>query len=316
MKKIYKYLIIFLLTVSCSPINVIDFADKLLYYNKDEVYKFYKRTRKEKRLKAPKNYILNKHNDKKHKYYVLRNNGNSDNLLLLVHGGAYERDFIQQKQVNFLVDLKNRNNLEYDNILLDYKGKKYPEQNEELSNLLDFLDGKYKKIILIGDSSGGGLILSVILKRQMENKKMPDAVILLSPWTDLKNRVKSRFLNFKNDFLLGRSSYFTSLLYSSYANKEERENIYVSPVYAEYKDFPKVLIQYGKDEILADDSIIVCKKINKDNSNCEIEYYDNVVHVFQYEKLFREKRSLAINNINKFIKKIFGSIDDKGIKNK
>ncbi|VWL85149.1 alpha/beta hydrolase fold domain-containing protein [Oceanivirga miroungae] len=312
----YKLIIVFFLTVSCSAISIIDYSDRIIGENKEHIYKLVRKYRKEGDLVAPKGYKLNKHNDKKHRYYVLRNNGNSDNLLLLVHGGAYERTYIQQKQIDFLVDLKEKNNIEYDNILIDYKEKKYPYQGEELDNLIDFVIKKYKKVVLIGDSSGAGLILSVILKRQSENKVIPDALVLMSPLADLKNRVKSRFKNFKNDFLAARSTYLTPLIHNEYVDESMYENIYVSPVYADYVDFPKTLMQYGKSEILADDSIIVCNKINKNNSNCILEGYDDVIHAFQYLRFFHEKRELAIKNINKFIENIFGSIDDKRTENK
>lgn len=316
MRKKYLCIIFLVFFVSCTPIKVLDMIITKVGKQKENVYTTFKKLRFPTHLMAPSDFYLNWHNDKKHRYYVLRNNGNSENLLLLVHGGAFEREFIQQLQVDFLVDLKRKNTLEYDNIIIDYKGKKYPKQNIDLDSFLTFIENKYKKIIIVGDSSGASLILSVLLKRQSENKKMPNALVLLSPFADLSNRVKSRFKNFKKDILLGKTMYVKALLNNGYADKKDYKNIYVSPIYAKYKNFPPTLIQYGKDEILADDSIIICNKINKDNKNCTLEAYDDVIHVFQYLKFFKEKRNMALDNINKYILKIFGSLDDKRIKNK
>ena len=66
----------------------------------------------------------------------------SKNVLVYVHGGAF---YI--RTVNSFYYTMNEKILEncpkdYEIILLDYKGLKYPEQNKELENVLDYVQKK------------------------------------------------------------------------------------------------------------------------------------------------------------------------------
>ena len=44
----------------------------------------------------------------------------------------------------------------------------------------------YNDIIVIGDSAGGNLALTLTLKLQSLNIKIPKALVLMSPWTDVE----------------------------------------------------------------------------------------------------------------------------------
>ena len=228
----------------------------------------------------------------------------SKNVLVYVHGGAF---YI--RTVNSFYYTMNEKILEncpkdYEIILLDYKGLKYPEQNKELENVLDYVQKRYDRIVLMGDSSGGNLILSQILKRRDEHKKLPDGLVLLSPWTDLTNTVKSRKDNFTKDVLFGKT-YPKLLLNNPYIEDvKDKTNPYISPVYGDYHNFPKTLIQCGSTELLLDDSRIVYENMKENKVDAKLEIYDNMVHVFQLFGIF-DRTDEALKNVSKFLGGIY-----------
>ena len=237
----------------------------------------------------------------------------SKNVLVYVHGGAF---YI--RTVNSFYYTMNEKILEncpkdYEIILLDYKGLKYPEQNKELENVLDYVQKRYDRIVLMGDSSGGNLILSTLLKRRDENKPLVDGIVLLSPFTDLSNKVKSRVNKFDDDILFGVSWHPRYLNNNPYVSEvKDLTNPYVSPVYGDYYNFPKTLIHYGANEILSDDSILVYNNMIKNKVDASIKGYKNMQHNFQLFNIFKETND-SINKISRFLEEIYNDkrVDDK-----
>lgn len=237
----------------------------------------------------------------------------SKNVLVYVHGGAF---YI--RTVNSFYYTMNEKILEncpkdYEIILLDYKGLKYPEQNKELENVLDYVQKRYDRIVLMGDSSGGNLILSTLLKRRDENKPLVDGIVLLSPFTDLSNKVKSRVNKFDDDILFGVSWHPRYLNNNPYVSEvKDLTNPYVSPVYGDYYNFPKTLIHYGANEILSDDSILVYNNMIKNRVDARIKGYKNMQHNFQLFNIFKETND-SINKISRFLEEIYNDkrVDDK-----
>ncbi len=318
--RIKKYLIglSLLMLMSCSTVftGSVDLLANEILTNKDTVY-MNTRSSKEQALikeigyRLEVNFIENKKDEKKIKYYKYYRK-ESKNLLLYVHGGAFMNTKLYTSHLRLLESIMEKSNNSYETIMLDYKGRKYPEQNIELNLLLENCFKKYDKIILMGDSSGGNIILSTMLKRRDLNKKLVDGLVLLSPWTDISNRVKSRITKFNDDVLMGKTTYNTYLLYNPYVKNANTRHAYVSPVYGRFYNFPRTLIQYGGIEILSDDSVIVYKKMKKDGVDAKIEKYDGMIHVFQFLEFLNETQK-ATDSISKFIGEIF---NDKRVKNK
>lgn len=305
MKRI-KMLLVLLLLSSCTSLTIksLDILSNDIVQDKDQFLK-----------NILYSYNLIETIDKKYGYTLVPykykdtlffnyKKKDSKNVLVYVHGGAF---YI--RTVNSFYYTMNEKILEncpkdYEIILLDYKGLKYPEQNKELENVLDYVQKRYDRIVLMGDSSGGNLILSQVLKRRDEHKKLPDGLVLLSPWTDLTNTVKSRKDNFTKDVLFGKT-YPKLLLNNPYIEDvKDKANPYISPVYGDYHNFPKTLIQCGSTELLLDDSRIVYENMKGNKVDAKLEIYDNMVHVFQLFGIF-DRTDEALKNVSKFLGGIY-----------
>lgn len=82
-------------------------------------------------------------------------------------------------------------------------------------------------IIAFGESAGGGLAVSNILRLIAEGKEAPKCLVTISPWSDLTATGQTYFLNEDKDPLL-RGKYLKRLA-DSYVGDDSPLNPYISP---------------------------------------------------------------------------------------
>lgn len=154
-------------------------------------------------------------------------------------------------------------------------------------------------IIAFGESAGGGLAVSNILRLIAEGKEAPQCLVTISPWSDLTATGQTYFLNEDKDPLL-RGKYLKRLA-DSYVGDDSPLNPYISPAFASYDDrFPPTLIQAGSDEVLLDDSKLLYNAMKDGGVDVDIEIYPKMWHVFHIWQI--EESDKAITAIDEFIK--------------
>lgn len=110
-------------------------------------------------------------------------------------------------------------------------------------------------IFVAGDSAGGGLALSLLVRLRDLGMALPDGALLLSPWTDLTVSGASVDGNRGKDLWFTRRHLETWAGY--YATAADRRSPYVSPVFADLAGLPPLLLFVGEDELLLDDALRV-----------------------------------------------------------
>ncbi|HKK95277.1 MAG TPA: alpha/beta hydrolase [Anaerovoracaceae bacterium] len=138
----------------------------------------------------------------------------------------------------------------------------------------------YKKIIVVGDSAGGGLTLSLCNYLIDKGYTKPIGLILMSPWTDLTISGESIKYNYHQDPLFGESN--STLLYNKdYIAGANPTDPYLSPLYGDFVGFPPTLIQVGSYEMLLDDSTRVAEKAKIAGVDIKLSIYEGMFHNFQ-----------------------------------
>jgi acetyl esterase/lipase len=110
-------------------------------------------------------------------------------------------------------------------------------------------------LFVAGDSAGGGLSLSLLLRLRDLGRVMPNGAILLSPWTDLTASGASVDGNFGKDLWFSRKHLETWARY--YVDRADARSPYVSPVFADLSGLPPLLLLVGENELLLDDALRV-----------------------------------------------------------
>ncbi len=132
--------------------------------------------------------------------------------------------------------------------------------------------------VLVGDSAGGNLVLSLALDVR-GSAQAPTGVVAFSPWTDLSGRGDSVR---SND---GRCAMFRTSNIESFAavavGAGDRSSPAHSPAYARLDGLPPLLLHVGSTELLLDDSRIVHDRATAGGTSSTLEIYDDVPHGWQ-----------------------------------
>ena len=240
-----------------------------------------------------------------------------ERILLYFHGGGFS--FCSPEShyslVSYLADIT-----EMTVFVPDYRlgpENMFPAQLEDGLNSYLFLlnDMKYSssQIAIAGDSAGGNLALTTLLKLKEKNYELPACLALLSPWADPTSSGSSYTIEMANrDILLGPT--FKKIwsnndnAYDFFIDEKDMDktNPYIVPLNGDYKNCPPILIQVGTEELLLSDSQTLKDVLERDE--CIHEYYEweGMYHVFHLDARMPEtiKAFEQIGNfIEKYIKK-------------
>lgn len=140
------------------------------------------------------------------------------------------------------------------------------------------LDSGYEagNIALAGDSAGGGLALALAMKLRDENQPMPGSLTLFSPWVDL---TQSQTYSPECEPVLQTS--WTDNAAGLYAGKHSRTEAYISPIFGNFEQLPPILVQVGSQEVLLNDAERVAQRSQQAGTDCTLEIYNDLWHVFQ-----------------------------------
>src|SRR5262249_2630598 len=155
-----------------------------------------------------------------------------------------------------------------------------------------------RRMAVLGESSGGGLVLAMLLKLHDEGFYLPAAAVALSPWTDLA--LTGGSLPRKpaaGPLLRGPQGARPSSCFSAGAYPRTP---YASPLYADPTGLPPTLIQVGSDEVLLDDSVRMAERMRAAGCQVELEIWPRMPHTWQvWARVLPEARA-AIERIGAF----------------
>jgi acetyl esterase/lipase len=146
-----------------------------------------------------------------------------------------------------------------------------------------------EKIMIAGDSAGGGLALASLLRLKDEGSLLPGCATLISPWTDLTCSGKS----------LGDERETFVEATHAYTGDSPPETVGISPLFGDLEGLPPLLIQAASDEALLDDSTRLASRARDAGVSVDIRLFDEAFHVFQIFTEFPEAQE-ALSDIGSF----------------
>jgi acetyl esterase/lipase len=157
------------------------------------------------------------------------------------------------------------------------------------------------RIAVMGDSAGGGLTFSALLRLRDQGAPLPAAAVAMSPWTDLALTGDSLRVNAGRDPSLvpERAQSFAR----HYVGRADPRDPHLSPLYGKLHRLPPSLIHVGSDEILRDDSVRMAEKLRASGCSVELEIWPRMPHAWHlYARVLPEAR-LAIARIGEFLRR-------------
>lgn len=235
----------------------------------------------------------------------------TNQVIFHVHGGGY---------VIALIDAYRESSIGYSNLLggaevfnVNYRVAPthvYPAALEDAVTAYEWvLNQGYQaeQIVIMGDSAGGNLSLVTTLYLRDHQIPLPKAVIAISPWGDLRFISASRKENFNKDLILGEggADIAVEAIHPQYLGQADVLQPYVSPIHADFKGFPKLLMQVGSHEILLDDSLELAQKAKAAGVDVTLTVYEGMSHDFQLLMPELEETVAAWAEMKAFLNKAF-----------
>lgn len=208
---------------------------------------------------------------------------NDRRLVVYVHGGAHT---LFSPESTFGASLAAAHYARTKVLAVRYPlawQKPHPASRDVLVAVYQHLLGTYepRKIAMFGDSAGGNVLMSAVLKIRDGGMPMPAVLGLISPWADITDAGDSQTLLEGADPLL---HYDLTLKASAevYAAGTDLKNPSISPLYADYtKGFPPSYISTGTRDLF----LSHCARLQRNLIDAGIEnqlvVHEGMWHVFQ-----------------------------------
>jgi monoterpene epsilon-lactone hydrolase len=160
------------------------------------------------------------------------------------------------------------------------------------------------RIVIGGDSAGGGLALATLLSLRDAGDALPAGAILFSPWTDLAGTGATLVSNDKSDVMFHGASLVQSAQY--YLGTTSPKDPLASPFYADLSGLPPLFVQASGSEVLLADSTRLVDKARAAGVAVEFEIWPKLPHVWQIFAPFLPEARAALTKTGDFIGRVTG----------
>lgn len=142
--------------------------------------------------------------------------------------------------------------------------------------LFNDINTVHKKITFMGDSAGGGFVLSFCQYLKEIELPQPDNIIVFSPWVDIS--LGNSPYDSDSDPILGEIG--LRKMGKSWAGDLDTQNYKVSPLYGDNHGFSKTLIFVGENEIFHKDILMYYDKLKEDNVDVKLVVGNGMFHIY------------------------------------
>ena len=231
-----------------------------------------------------------------------------DRVFLLLHGGGYNAGSPKTHR-RMAANLGQATGMRV--LVPDYRlapEHPFPAGVEDAIATYDWLRAQgiaAANIVVGGDSAGGGLTLSMLLRLREAGAEMPRAAVLLAPWTDLTVSSDSYEHLRHLDPIITREGLREAGLW--YAGEGDPADPRMSPLFADVSGLPPMLIHAGGDEVMVDDSRIFAERATAAGVDVEFKIFPGMWHVFQGAGTGVPEARSAIAEIGDYVRALFSA---------
>jgi epsilon-lactone hydrolase len=219
----------------------------------------------------------------------------SDSTLLYLHGGGYAFHGAVSKR--FAAMLAHRCGARL--FAPDYRltpEHPHPAQAEDALSAYRYLLSSHppEKIVVVGDSAGGHMALSLLLNLRAEALPQPALCIGLCPWTDVGERGASLYSNDRYDLVQS----WMALRFGQWLDPEDRfGRPALSPISHDFAGLAPIYLQAGGREILHDMIEEFAELQASHGADILLDVWSDMPHDFQAFDTLRESSTQALARI-------------------
>jgi len=176
----------------------------------------------------------------------------------------------------------------------------YPCANDDCWSIYNGLlqDGvNPKQLALSGDSAGGGLGLSTLLRAKAAGCALPAAAAILSPWVDLS--MSNTTWDTVDDPTASRESMQPYL--DAYLGDQNPQDPDVSPFFADLSGLPPLLVQVGSREVFLGEATEIASRARAAGVDATLEIAEGMPHIWHFFASLLPEGQQAIDRVGKFV---------------
>jgi acetyl esterase/lipase len=129
---------------------------------------------------------------------------------------------------------------------------------------------------------------------------LPAAIACLSPWVDLAVTGASMISKAREDPVASREMLLGWA--KLYLGSRDPRTPLASPLYADLRQIPPMLIQVGSAEVLLDDSLRLAERASAAGVDTTLEVWPEMIHVWHSFAAILPEGRQAIERIGKFVR--------------
>ena len=153
-------------------------------------------------------------------------------------------------------------------------------------------------LALAGDSAGGGLVIATLARLREQGLPLPACGVCMSPWVDLTGEFTCTNQTSCAMFFPRDGLQFAKV----YLNGASARSTLASPLLADLKGLPPLLIQVANSEMLYDDAVRLNEKAAASGVQTSLRVYDRVPHVWQMFGGVVPEADQALDEIADFVR--------------
>lgn len=155
------------------------------------------------------------------------------------------------------------------------------------------------RIVVMGDSAGGGLSIALLLALRDAGLPLPAGAVGLSPWVDLAMTGATLRDNAATDYINENVLRASAHMYLD--GRLPEETPLASPLYADLHGLPPLLIQAGSAEMLLDDSRRLADAAKAAGVDVTFEVWEDMIHVWHFFYRIAPGARQAMDHIAEFV---------------
>jgi acetyl esterase/lipase len=231
-----------------------------------------------------------------------------DRVLLCAHGGGYIAGSMYTPRKMYAHYAKK---IGCRALIVDYglaPENRHPGPVNDMAKAYQWLLGlgiTPNHLAIAGDSAGGGLAITSMLRLRELGVPLPVASMPLSPWVDMEHTGSTFESNKDNDVLVSRD--IIEFMASNFiGEKGNRRDPLANPLFADLRGLPPVYIEVGGFEVLLDDSRALAEALKKAGVDVKMEIFPELQHIFNFLAGTAPEADNAIGKYAKWVRPKLG----------
>jgi monoterpene epsilon-lactone hydrolase len=158
------------------------------------------------------------------------------------------------------------------------------------------------RIVVGGDSAGGGLALATLLALKDRGDPLPAGGIAVSPVADQTMSAESMTVRAELDPIASRE--MLAGLCGLYIGDADPAHPYLSPLFGDFSGLPPLLVLVGTDEVLYDDAVRVVERASAAGVDAHLLVGQDQAHIWTLFASVLPEGQHAVDEIGRFVQRV------------